>query len=176
MRSASEVDFGSGIPCSTPGNSLLPILENTPDRTPRSGRIGALDRAGKPRFGRFPCTFPAYQGFRPRDEFPPDCPHRQLVRVIGDDDAGMPMPPKTPCLRGVLGAGLGEGEPETASSGLGRRRSRCSSLLPSWAVRIRFRFAPVRSTAASSTATLDWVVGVPGQWVLSETSPRRPSL
>jgi hypothetical protein len=45
--------------------------------------------------------------------------------------------PKTPWLRGVLGEGPGEGEPETARCGLGRRRSRCSSLLPSSAVRIR---------------------------------------
>ena len=66
---------------------------------------------------------------------------RQLVRVIGDDDAGTRVAPQTPCLRGVLGDGPCEPEPETAGSGRGWRRSQCFSLLPSWAVRIRSRFA-----------------------------------
>ncbi len=60
---------------------------------------------------------------------------------------GRDSSPKTPWFRGVLGEGLGEPEPETAGSGLGRRRSRCLSLLPSWAVRIRSRFAPAKGGA-----------------------------
>ncbi len=44
-------------------------------------------------------------------------------------------PPKTPRLRGVLGEGPGEAEPETVRYGLGMRRSWHLSLLPSSAVR-----------------------------------------
>ncbi len=34
--------------------------------------------------GGFPCIFPADQGFRQRDGFAIDCPHRQLVRNFGE--------------------------------------------------------------------------------------------
>ncbi len=56
-------------------------------------------------------------------------------------------PPQTPCSRGVWGEGPGKPEPETAGSGFERRRSRRSSLLPSWAVRIRSEFAPAKGGA-----------------------------
>jgi len=110
--------------------------------------------------GGFPCIFPADQGSRPRDEFATDCTHRHSVRSSRDLRGWSAVhPPKTPWFRGVLGERPGEPEPETAGSGLRRRRSWCLSLLPSWPVRIRFRIAPVGSIAANSTATLDLAVG-----------------
>ncbi len=49
---------------------------------------------------------------------------------------------KLPRFRGVLGGGTAESEPETASSGPTAGSWSRLSLLPSLAVRIRFRFAP----------------------------------
>jgi len=60
---------------------------------------------------------------------------------------GRVLAPKNPVVSRVLGEGPGEAEPETAGSGPGRRRSRCLSLLPSSAVRIRSRFAPAKGGA-----------------------------
>jgi hypothetical protein len=86
-------------------NSLFPNLGKSPVSTPTRGRIREIGPVAKAEFARFPCTFPAYQGFQARDEFAPDCLHRQLVRVIRDCDAGRPMAPQNPVYTRGFGRG-----------------------------------------------------------------------
>jgi hypothetical protein len=104
---ARSVTFGGGcggrnpcsperLPYSTAGNSLFPNLGNSPSTELRGAGIGDRGTTGMRRFERIPCTFPADQGIHSRDEFAPDCPLRQLVRVIGDGDAGARMAPPKP--------------------------------------------------------------------------------
>ncbi len=71
-------------------NSLFLMTGNLP--LPLWKGLGILDliRPGESDFGRFPCIFPAHQGSRPRDEFAPDCLHRQVVRDFGDSATGAP--------------------------------------------------------------------------------------
>ena len=55
---------------------------------PRLGFGRATSPTADIRFAVFPCIFPVDQGFAHRDEFATDCPHRHLVCVVGDGDAG----------------------------------------------------------------------------------------
>jgi hypothetical protein len=133
-------------------NSLFVIAGNPSLRQRKGMRISALAPSRQSSCGGNPCISPAHQGLQHRDEFPPDCPHRQLVRVTGDGDAGMPMAPKTPCIRGVLGEGPGEGEPETGGCGLGRRRGAGLCLLANSAVRFGSRVASAKDGAQQCSA------------------------
>jgi len=137
-----------GLPCSTAANSLFPNLGKSPVSAPTRGRMREIGPVGNSELWRFPCVCPADQGFRSRDEFAPDCPHRQPVRVVGDGETEARVePPKTPWLRGVMGERPGEAEPETAGSRRGRRRGPCLSVLPGSAVRLRRRFASAKTEA-----------------------------
>jgi hypothetical protein len=82
-------------------------------------------------------------------------------------------PPPTPWLRGVLGEGRGEGEPETAGYGLGRRLGRCLSPLPSWAVRIRSRFVSAKAEAQQTGNTM---VAVRPPEVADESVEQTPAI
>jgi hypothetical protein len=110
--------------------------------------------------GGFPCIFPADQGSRPRDELAPDSPHRHSVCWCRDFARKFRHRPRKSCDSARFWpSSSGAPEPETAGSGRRRRSSPRFSLLASWAVRIRFRFAPVASMVANSTATTNLVVG-----------------
>ncbi len=60
-------------------SSLLLITGNLSLRLRKGFGISALNPPGGPNLEGFPCTFPAEQGFRHRDEFAPDCAHRHSV-------------------------------------------------------------------------------------------------
>jgi hypothetical protein len=128
-------------------NSLFLITGNRSLRPRKVLRISALVPAEESRIGEFPCTFPGHQGTSWRDEFATDCVHRHLVHCFGDGEAGARVGPQNPVVPRGFGLDPGEPEPETAGSGLGRRRSRCLSLLRGWPVRFRFRFAPAKGAA-----------------------------
>jgi hypothetical protein len=101
---------------------------------------------GPSRAGRIPCTFSAYQGTDHGDEFGPDSPHRHLVCGCIDFRQALENSPRK--LRDSAGSWEPSPrllEPETAGSGHRRHRCSCFSLLPSWAVRLRFRFAPAKT-------------------------------
>ena len=138
----SEVDSNHGNPCSSVKNSLFPKAGNTPGGTPKSNPITEAASPGPPDFGVFPCIFPANQGSAPRDEFATDCTHRHSVCCCRD------YPPSSKIRSGnsrdsagFWRSGSRASEPETAGSGPRMRSSPRFSLLPSWAVRIRFPFA-----------------------------------
>jgi hypothetical protein len=101
-------------------------------------------RRPTPGAAAFPCIFPAEQGTRPqRDGFAPDSPHRHLVCGCRDFAAATSDHPRNSrAFAGSWERGTAESEPETASSGPMAARGSRLSLLPSWAVPIRFRFAP----------------------------------
>ena len=104
--------------------------------------------ARRARFPRNSLHFPCISGNWPRRRVRPGLvPPPFSLRLRGSVGRGAFWPPKTPWCRGVLGEGPGEAEPETAGFGPGRRRSPCLSLLPSWPVRIRSRFAPAKGGA-----------------------------
>ncbi len=138
----SEVDSNHGNPCSLVANSLFPNSGNTPGAAPKSDPITEAASPGSPNFGVFPCIFPANQGFAPRDEFATDCTLRHLVCCRGDfPHASRYSPRNSRDSAGFWRSGSRASEPETAGSGSRMRSSPRFSLLPSWAVRIRSRFA-----------------------------------
>jgi len=147
----SEVDSNHGNPCSLVGNSLFPKSGNTPGRAPKSDQITEAASPGSPDFGVFPCIFPANQGFAPRDEFARDCPHRHSVCRCGDFPRALGHSLRNPRdSAGSWSPSPRVSEPETSDSGPGRHRIPRLSLLPSWAVRFRFRFAPAKGGAQQS--------------------------
>ena len=133
-------------------NSLLLIAGNLSLWQRKSRGILDLIATVEPHIGKFPCIFPIDQGNTRRDEFAPDCPHRHRVCWCGDF-------PRTPANnlrkhRNSAGAwllGLGQPGPETAGSGSRKRRHARLSLLPSWAVPIRLRFAPAKAGLSRET-------------------------
>jgi hypothetical protein len=156
----SEVDSNHGNPCSLVGNSLFPKSGNTPGGAPKSDQITEAASPGSPDFGVFPCIFPANQGFAPRDEFATDCTLRHPVCCCRD------FPPSSRNRSrnsrdsaGFWRSGASASEPETAASEPRGRSSPRFSLLASWAVRIRFRFASVKGgTQAIRTASSNLLV------------------
>jgi hypothetical protein len=147
-------------PCSLVENSLFPKSGNTQVGAPKSDPITEAASLGPPEIGVFPCILPANQGSAPRDEFATDCTHRHLVCRCGDFPRALGHSLRNP--RDAAGSwppGPRVSEPETSGSGPGRHRIPRLSLLPSWAVRFRFRFAPAKggaqqSNTASSNPTL----------------------
>ncbi len=138
----------TAIPAQLVGNSLFPKSGNTLGGTPKSDQITEAVSPGSPNFGVFPCIFPANQGFRSRDEFATDCTHRQSVWGCRDfPRESRSSPRNSRDSAGFWRSGSDESEPETAGSRPRRRNSPRFSLLPSWAVRIRFRFAPAKGGA-----------------------------
>jgi hypothetical protein len=138
----SEVDSNHDNPCSLVGNSLFPKSGNTPGGTPKSDQMTEAASPGSPDFGVFPYIFPANQGFRLRDEFATDCTHRHLVCGCGDFPRALGHSLRNPRdSAGSWPPSPRVSEPETAGSGPRRRSSPRFSLLASWAVRIRSRFA-----------------------------------
>jgi hypothetical protein len=128
----------------------FPVLElrQHPGMTSKRGRIGTNDPAEKPGSRRIPCIFPVDQRIGSRDEFAPDCLHRHSVcgsRRLPVCIEGSAE--NFPRFRGPWPFRVGGSEPETVGSGLGRRLGPCFSLLPSWAVRFRFRFASAKGGA-----------------------------
>ena len=125
----------------------VPELREYPGMTSKRGRIGTNGRTEKRGSRRIPCIFPAHQGFRHRDGFAPDCLHRHSVcssRRLSGWSAIHPPKPRG-CAR-FWARGPGEPEAETAGFGRGRRCRWPLSPLPSWAVRIRSRFAPAKGS------------------------------
>jgi hypothetical protein len=134
---------GRGNPCSRAETSLFSDSGNTPARTSSRGRIGRMAFAERPGSKRLPCIFPVDQGFGPRDEFAMDCQHRHPVCGCRDfAPATRDHPRNSRAFAGSWERGTAESEPETASSGPIAGSGSRLSLLPSLAVRIRFRFAP----------------------------------
>jgi hypothetical protein len=138
----SEVDSNPGNPCSVVRNSLFPQLGNTPGGAPKGDPFTEAASPGPPDSGVFPCIFPANQGSAPRDEFATDCTLRHSVCWCRDfPRAPRSNPRNSRDSAGFWRSGSDESEPETAGSGPRMRSSPRFSLLPSWAVRIRFPFA-----------------------------------
>ena len=123
-------------------NSLLLIAGNRSWLLRKGLRISALVPAGESDIDELPCSFPKDQGTHYRDEFATDCPHRHLVCGCGDFARALGHSLRNPRdSAGSWRSGARATEPETAGSRHRRRGSPWFSLLASWAVRIRSRFA-----------------------------------
>ncbi len=138
--------------CQLPRIDLFPGSERAYSLGVRTGKLslwlrqgwGILDLMppGESDCGGFPCIFPADQGSRPRDEFAPDSPHRHSVCCCRDFPRALGHSPRNSRdSAGFCAFDSGASEPETAGSEPKRGRHPRLSLLPSWAVRIRSRFA-----------------------------------
>jgi hypothetical protein len=104
--------------------------------------------ARRARFPRNSLHFPCISGNWPRRRVRPGLPPPPFsLRPRRLPACSEGSAEKGPRFRGAWRFRSGATEPETADSGLGRRRSRCLSLLPSWAVRFRFRFASAKGGA-----------------------------
>jgi hypothetical protein len=119
---------------------------------------------GSPDFGVFPCTFPAYQGSAPETSSLQTartaiqaCGCRDFPRIFRCDSK------KSRDSAGFWRTGYRVSEPETAGSRPRRHNSPRFSLMASWAVRIRFRFAP----------TKDWVQTADGAWIKARVPQTR---
>ncbi len=131
-------------------SSLFLITGNLSLRLRKGFGISALNPPGGSSFEGFPCIFPVDQGPDRRDEFAPDCPHRHTVCRCGDFPRALGHSLRNPRdSAGSWPSNPRVSEPETSGSGPGRHRIPRLSLLPSWAVRIRSRFA----------AALKWTLG-----------------
>ena len=123
-------------------NSLLLITVNRSLRLWKGLGISALVPAGESDIGEFPCIFPVDQGFglqrRVRSRLP--APPFSL-RVAETSRAHPGSPRNSRDSAGFWPLNSGASEPETAGSGPKISCSPRFSLLPSWAVRIRSRFA-----------------------------------
>ncbi len=123
-------------------NSLLLITGNRSLRLRKGLGISALAPAGESDIREFPCSFPIDQGTDCRDEFATDCTLRHSVCCCRDfPHASRYSLRHSRDSAGFWRSGSRASEPETAGSGPRRRSSPRFSLLASWAVRIRSRFA-----------------------------------
>jgi hypothetical protein len=133
----------AGISLLVEASFLFLITGNLSLRIGNGFGISALGSARRVQFRRISLHFPCRPGKpRHRDEFATDWAHRHLVRACRDFPRALRQSPRKPRdSAGSWRSSPGGSEPETADFGPGRRRGPRSSLLPSWAVRFRLRFA-----------------------------------
>ena len=92
IASGWKIDLDRRSPGSLAQTSLFPNEEIHP-----SGPwIGPSAAQPAPLLIAFPCNFPTDQGFAPRDEFAPDCPHRHLVWACRDFPTALRHSPRNP--------------------------------------------------------------------------------
>jgi hypothetical protein len=91
-----ELDSRRGESLFIAADFPVPELREHPGMTPRRGRIGTDGPTEKPVSRQIPCIFPVDQRIGSRDEFAPDCLHRQLVCGCRDFAAGVRRGPPEP--------------------------------------------------------------------------------
>ena len=157
-----QIHSRSRHPCSLAQISLFLNAGNLPSGP--QDRASAVQRAQllKPDSRHFPVI-----SLHNRDSHPETGSHQTPPTAIWSGVAetscsqSEAVPENSAIPRGLGRPGPRGSEPETAGCGPGRRSVPSSSLLPSWAVRIRFRFAPTKGSAwqsdpANSKSNQSW--------------------